>query len=292
MRIRKVKQQLDKDERTLLESVLCQDAVFKDIPLNKLYVDYSYQTRPREQLLAQIAEQFSSAMLGTLIVSKRPDGTMWVCDGVTRKLALEQRGEAGREVRCQVLNCTDAKQEALLFKFYNGSARRAVPLASRLQAEGIAGVDHGFLNLVEQCGFALVGSTNRTLKGIGYVYKAFNQDPEALKKALFALKSTWWASRLKLDGNTILGVTLVYCSSRNVDADVRKFLEHTPPDKLDELINTVWGGGKKSLKAKLHPSSRPHFVAKAIGLSLNRKRHGRVVNLDRLDEMRIDAVLQ
>lgn len=276
--------QLTKEEMQVLKDVLKQDTVFQDLPLNLLNVDYSYQTRPRERLIQAIARNLIPMMLQTFIVGQRPDGTYWVCDGVTRKLGLETRGERNRIVRCQVLQTKGRAQEALLFKFINGTSRKTVPLASRLQAEGIAGTDHGFLNLVEECGFTIVGQGKHALKGLGFIYEEFGRNPNALKKALFALKATWAASGIKLDGTMIAGVARLYSVGGN-DAETRRLLDRTPPAKLEEFIMNAWGGGTSAkMRPKIHPGERPRWIAKTMARLLNKKREPKI-DVSRIDDL-------
>ena len=139
-----VKPQLSEAEQKVLKNLLGQDPHYEELLLKDLKVEWEYQDRPREKLIDQIATYFSPAMLGIFQVSRRPDGSLWVCDGTTRKLGMEQGGKADARVRCQVHNTEGVKQEALLFKHYN-AARKAVPLANRLTADGMAGIDKGFV---------------------------------------------------------------------------------------------------------------------------------------------------
>jgi len=262
--------------------------VFMDLPLSKLNIDWSYQDRPRDTLVRQIAEQFQPVMLGTFIVSERPDGGYWVCDGATRKLGLEAAGQQDRVVRCQVIQTNGRKQEALLFKYYN-NARKQVPLANRLNAEGIAGVDRGLLKIVLKVGYKLVGSGKNTLKGIGFVKEAFDLDEGvSVEKALFAIKETWKNSTNRPDGNTILGIANVYYSQpqKRVDAQVRQVLKRLSPDTLDEKVRRAWGGGPK-VGSRIRPNDRPPFVAQVIGQEINRHpgKAGKI-DMKRLDELR------
>jgi len=279
------KAQLSPAEHRVLQPILAQEPHYENISLKDLQIDYTYQDRPRDTLVRQIAEYFSPAMLGTLIVSKRPNGSLFVCDGATRKLGLELRGEGDRVVRCQVFNTDGVKQEALLFKFYNG-ARKAVPLANRLTAEGVGGVDGGFLKTIKSIGFTLTGNSKKALKGAGFVKKAYEIDDESMQKALFALKESWGEKHGRLDGVAVLGVTMIYSKVRNCDMQVRRWLKGHGPEELSEITHIVYGGGKQLKKTlKLRPNQLPWFIAKAIGLDINRRARDKKLNLAQLDAM-------
>lgn len=270
-------QQLSKDERKLIWSVIQQSPRTVDIPLHKLNIDYSYQDRPRARLVDLIATQFAVGMLGTFIVSERPDGTFWVCDGATRKLGLEKGGQGNRSVPCQVFKTSGIKQEALLFKIYNGF-RKQVPLANRLNAEGVAGLN-GLRATVNRCGYSLIGNGKNVLKGATFLMKAYEiDDGISLEKALYSLHSSW-GSEERLDGITVLGVSqLIHSQKKSIDEQLRRTLRRTPQEKIDEIVTKIWGGGRK-MGARLHPDSRPPLVAKALALLIN-KYPGRSGSID------------
>jgi len=282
-RTKKVKPQLSDAERRVLQKLLDQVPRYEEILLSQLQIDWSYQDRPRQKLVDQIAEYFSPAMVQTPIVSRRPDTTLYTCDGVTRKLGMEKRGLGESRVRCQVFDTNGPKQEALLFKHFNAS-RKAVPLANRLTAEGIGGVDKGFLKSVQATGYGIVGGSKDVLKGAGFVKKAFEIDSgESMTKALFALRSSWGPKHGRIDGIVVLGLTMLYATVRNCDVGVRRWLKKHTPDDLQDIVHKTYGGGHKLTKeARLRPNHLPWWVAKGVALDVN-KRSTSKLNLSQLD---------
>ena len=282
--------QLSKQEQTVLRQVMNQKTRFANLPPKALNIDMAYQDRPRQKMIETIAANYSSVLAGTLMVAERPDGSLWVCDGATRKLALETMGLGDQPTRCEIVKVDGQKQEALLFKWYN-SARKAVPLANRINAEGIGGVNP-VRKLVLETGFTLVGSGKQTLKGVSFLEDAYDLDGDgtALRKALFLLKRTW-SEKHRLDGNTVLGIAILYHTQPNsVDASLTRLLNRFTPEKLDEKITRMWGGGKK-MGARLRPNHRPRFVAKVLGLEVNKHPgHSGRVNIDRLDALEMEEL--
>jgi hypothetical protein len=274
------------EERTVLESVLRQEVVFEHLPLNQISIDMEYQDRPRKTLVGQIATQFSEVMFGHLIVSKRPNGTYWVVDGATRKLGLEAGGQNNREVRCQIIRTEGQKQEALLFKHYNCN-RKMVPLANRLNAEGVAGIS-GLVDVVKKCGFQLIGNSKKTLKGISFLVQAYNFDEgKSLERALYSMKSCW-DGRHRLDGGNILGAAALYHSQRKTpDKQVRKVLLRKGPDDIEQMVQLTWGKGSRKVSARLHPADRWKFVAKALLFEINKATRNEEdkLDIDKLNEL-------
>lgn len=286
----RVKLQMTPEEQKLLRSVLAQEPRYEQLKLDDLNIDWDYQERKREQLVMQIATQLVPAWIGELRISERPDGTFWICDGVTRYLGLRKRNELGiehylRSVRCEIVRTEGKRQEALLFKYYN-SARKQVPLANRLQAEYLAGVDAGFGKIIKECGYKLIGQSPNTLKGGHFVRQAFDLDNgESLRKALFAIKSAW-NGKHRLDGTVVLGVSKLICSQpRPIDDQLRRTLARCGPDKVDDMVQRMWGGGHK-VAATLHPKDRPRFIARALGQLINKNPgRGSKIELGRIDMM-------
>jgi hypothetical protein len=268
---RQGKPQLTEQEKEILDSVINQEAVYADLPLDQIQVDMSYQERPRETLVNQIATQFSEVMFGNLVISKRPDGSFWVVDGATRKFGLERGGHRARIVRCQIIRTSGPKQEALLFKHYNCN-RKMVPIANRINAEGIAGVNP-VRDIAIGCGFLLIGpkSNKRVLKGQSFLAEAYDLDGtgEALRKALFAMKTCW--PGVRLNGGDVKAIAAVYHSQpRSCDDVVRKFLTNNGPEQLDGTAYEIWGGARKKVKARLHPGDRWRFAGKGVLFVINK----------------------
>jgi hypothetical protein len=262
-------------EKVILRSVLDQQVVFEEIPLDVLRIDMAYQDRPRKTLVNQIATQFSEVMFGNLVVSKRPDNSLYVVDGATRKLGLEAAGQSTRSVRCQVIATTGQKQEALLFKHYNCN-RKIVPLNNRLNAEGIAGINK-LRSVVMDCGFKLVGSGRYVLKGVGFLLKAHNlDDGDSLKKTLRAFRNCWDGKKHRLDGQNVLAVAVVYYSQRfTPDEGVRKVLASFGPDEIERNTLNSFQHGRAKESARLHPADRWRFAADVIAREANRLTRGR-----------------
>ena len=63
---KKVKPQLSVAEHRVLRALLEQPARYEEIALSALQIDYSYQDRPREKLVNQIADLFGFPVIASL----------------------------------------------------------------------------------------------------------------------------------------------------------------------------------------------------------------------------------
>jgi len=281
----------NEEERALIEPILKQKTHIVELPISSLDVDPSYQTRPRDRIVNQVANNFSEALLGTLKVSRRPDGSYWIIDGESRRQGLLRKGDKHRLLRCEVFETAGQRQEALLFAWFNSRrSREQTRLETNFKAYGVAGTDHGFNKAIEDCGFDLVGGgKGKHLKGSSWVHKAWELDGDgaSMCKALRALKEAW-KGLYQLHGLTILGVAMLYHSQRKaIDEQVRRALHRMPPDKLNDKVASLWTRGGGSARG-LRPDEKPKLIATVLAKEIN-KNPGKSGKLDigRLDEDRV-----
>ena len=82
---------------------------YQVLPLSSLIIP-SYQRNPKPKHIHRISNNFDAAILGTLLVNRRTDGTYAIIDGQTRKKALDILKR--KYVLCQVLDGLTIEQEA------------------------------------------------------------------------------------------------------------------------------------------------------------------------------------
>jgi len=282
------------DEWRLVKPVLDQKTTIAELSIAQIEIDYSYQTRPRERIVTQIANNFLESLVGVLKVSQRADGSYKVMDGASRVLAIQARGEQ-RIVRCEIYQVDSAKQEALLFAWFNSNrSHQPIKLETRLKAEHEAGTDHGFGKLIEHCDFTLVGGGPRHLDGPGYSVQAWHLDDDgtALEKALFALKSEWRERhKHKISGYFILGIARLYYAFRmkSIDEQVRRILGRRSPEQLMEMCARRYArAGGRALR--IHPDEKPRLISMVLALEINKNpgKSGKL-DLNKLDEERLGA---
>jgi hypothetical protein len=287
----KRKEMFSPEEKKILKSILDQKPPIVDLPVASLQADMSYQERPRERIVDQVASGLSEALLNVLIVAQRPDGTYWVIDGESRRQGILRRGEKQRVVPCQVFQTEGPKQEALLFQFFNSKrSKEPIKLANSLIALGVAGVDRGFVKAIEECGFKL-GKGTRQLRGPGYVKRAWELDGDgtAMRKALYTLKDSW-REKYQIHGYMVLGVARLYHHiPRSIDDQVRRVLKAKSPDAIMDLVERRYAsvGGKRP---RIHPDDKPKLVERVIADLIN-KNPGAAgkIDLAKLDDARIGA---
>jgi len=93
------------------------------IALTRLQIDEDYQRLINNRRVLHIAENFCYMKAGTLSVSQRPDGSLWVFDGQHRLVAMIRRGDIV-SISCLVYDLADKYEEAEAFVICNDGIRK------------------------------------------------------------------------------------------------------------------------------------------------------------------------
>jgi hypothetical protein len=262
------------EQYKMLQSVLDQHPAVVELPVSSLRVDDTYQDRPREKMIVQIVQNFTPALLGIALVSERPDGSLYIVDGETRRQALLQRGGPDT-MRCQVFKTSGCTEEALFFSLVNSNqSRRAIKLLQKLQAYHIAGIDKGFGRAIKECGFSLTRGKTQ-LRGPVFVKMAWDLDEDGtiMKKTLMGARAVWGDHAYDAHGYVFLGIAKLYHSQlpKVIDAQVRRALKTTTPKDIADEVAKLYvkhGGGKMHM----HPAEQAEMVAGFIGGIINKSR--------------------
>lgn len=270
---RSPKQQFTPEELALAQAYIDVEPQRIDIVVSDIKIDFSYQTRIRARIQANIKNNLHIGMLQTLKISRRPDGSLWAMDGATRVLGLKDRGEMNRKLHCEVWDTPGQEIEAVLFYiFHDKSSYEPMKIETRAQAQHVAGLDHGFVEAIEECGFSLIGGgRGRFIRGVTHMQETWDIDKSgtAMRKALFSIKDAW-RDLHKITGYMVKGVALLYhLVDRRLDEQTRKVLRHLTPEDIDEMVKRRWAraGGKRLM----HPAERPGIITQVIAEEINRR---------------------
>src|SRR4051812_2847028 len=129
---------------------------FEVIPLDELGVDAAYQ-RPLTSFWVTVRDNFKPALVGTLVVSERKNGSKWIIDGQTRWSAMCDQPEGSLNgAPCLVYEGLSKAQEADLFGELQ-TQRRGMRTYHRFRAQLVAKKPEalGIAKVVKQAGFEL-----------------------------------------------------------------------------------------------------------------------------------------
>lgn len=174
---------------------------FEWIIAGKLKNDSEYQ-RKVEKIAQTIAANFDPDLFGTLLVSERSDGTMYVMDGQQRLNAIRIMGWNDQFVPCLVYHGLSREDEAAILVDINRGRKPLTP-QQIFKAELFRGNPESLAiaNIVNAAGFVLNldnGSlTNGQICGIGALEKVYRRSsgPGYLQRALDLIRAIWGAEQ-------------------------------------------------------------------------------------------------
>ena len=163
------------------------------LPLDLMFVDYSYQ-RPTRSKVQKIAADFDHNKCGFLLVSYREaDGKFAIIDGGNRFEAAKLIGLPS--LPCQILTDLSVEEEALVFAAQNDNRVR-LTANDLLKAQVCAGdeIAIGFQNLCKEFGIHLYTTETRenSLVCVKSARRFYEQNAEALRWVFSMIcKANW-----------------------------------------------------------------------------------------------------
>lgn len=175
-------------------------AVLQNCTIDELAIDPSYQRDINLQgvtLIRSIATHWDWSLCHPLIVSERPDGSLFVVDGQHRLMAAALRGDI-RDLPCVVIRYPTVEAEAKGFVALNTARRPLTPFAIFRAALAAGDEDAIGLNaMIARHGLRITSSQNRDkwkagdLANIGQLRSRFASSPELLDRALGIFAKSW-----------------------------------------------------------------------------------------------------
>lgn len=178
-----------------------------DMPL--LFADGEYQRPLVEARVINIVDNFDPALVGTIDVSQRTDGTYAILDGQQRVEALRRLGY--NRVYCNVYeNMTVAQEAEFFFRKNWNRSKIAVYFALRARAQAGDEAANDIFRIVERNGFMLTSSSNEA-EGIGAVRSVeqayMTQGAKALDETLDLIQRNWFGQPKATSADIIRGLS-------------------------------------------------------------------------------------
>jgi ParB-like chromosome segregation protein Spo0J len=225
---------------------------FEMVPLEALMVDERYQ-RPLTNFVDTVAREYDPALVGTLIVSERPNGKMAVIDGQTRMEGMRANGETAAP--CLVYSDLTRAQEAQLFSDLQ-TKRRGMATYLRFRAALVAEDEEamGIAAIVREAGFELdVEETAHTIKAISALERVYRRDPALLVTVMAVIAAAWPDpnTEARASADIIGGLAAFLARERKVDVErLRDRLAATEPrtirHRAGALQEGAGGGGGRA----------------------------------------------
>jgi hypothetical protein len=206
---------------------------FEIIPLDELAVDSAYQ-RPLTSFWQTVRDRFNPALVGTLVVSERKNGSKWIIDGQTRWEAM--RARALPNVPCLVYEGLSKQQEADLFGELQ-TQRRGMRTYHRFRAQLVAKKPEALeiAKVATEAGFDLgVVESRDTLQSIAALERAYRVSPDHLADVLGIIRDVWGTQdRTAVSAQIIAGLSTFVRKQERLDYDrLRDRLRDVTPQLL------------------------------------------------------------
>jgi hypothetical protein len=203
---------------------------FEIVQLDRLRVDEGYQ-RPLTNFWETVRDNFNPALVGTLVVSERKNGSLWIIDGQTRWSAMCEQGwesytdENGRVhngAPCLIYEGLNKAQEAQLFALLQ-TQRRGMRSYHRFRAQLVAKdkTAVGIAKVATNAGFDLgVEESRNTLQSIAALERAYKVSPDHLADVLTIIRDVWGTTeKTAVAAQIIAGLSTFVRKQERVDYD-------------------------------------------------------------------------
>jgi hypothetical protein len=192
---------------------------FENVRILDICADYTYQRGLDPRFVANLVTNMDLDMLGTIEVSRRDDGTLWVLDGNHRVEGLKVfLGDPnGQRIACKVWVGLTLAEEAAKFAALN--AMHPPTAAAKFRAAIAAGspeecaindvVRSARLEISTQPSKGAVAAVTALTK----VYRGGRlkkPQPEALRRTLVVMRDAWDGTIDAYQGYLIAGIGMVY----------------------------------------------------------------------------------
>lgn len=275
---------------TQVERVTGMSRATADAVLSKMKTSSSYgwlriaemKVDPRAQrLLRRVwvkrhVSQFDANQIGTIVISRRRDGSLWIIDGQHRVELLRSVGWGDQSVYCEIFDGLTVQEEAALFLKRNDKIsvrtfdKFQVSLTEQDEtACAIAKIVTGVgLSIAEGSRDGSVSAVSALLHLYGGAGVGSEQDgAAALKKTLQTINAAWGNPAANFQGQVIEGIGLVHL----------RYGSKVDQGALVSTLSKIGGGavgllGQAKGLRETHGGSLPYAVGAAIALRYNRGR--------------------
>lgn len=237
-----------------------------------LTVDARVQRDLYPPRVRRIVEDFTPAGLGTIVVSRRDDGTNIVLDGRHRCAAAEQTGYTGK-MHCEVHHGLSLKDEARMFLTLNS---QTVPAAISKFLVRITAGDHAALEIeaiLSSHGWRIgTGSAAGYLNAVTAIENVYRnagrskpngQYPDLTDRVIGVITAAWGTDYRGANGQILLGLAQLFGrfgDAVNVGKLVREMQALTPASLVGtaKALQSAQGGGIPAAIAKVLVGKHNH----------------------------------
>lgn len=191
-----------------------QFGIYKEIPINQLFIDFSYQRQISLSFVKKIIGKFDKSLIGILRVVTRKNGTFSVVDGQHRLAVLKTMGYDS--IPCLVYPEITMQEETMMFHDLNQSIHKLTSLEDFWALVGAGDKDSiAILEVIEKNGLKVSKRSGdregqkQSISAIGIVRQIVrNYKLDILDKSLNFITKVWPANGESLTGQLMEGIAI------------------------------------------------------------------------------------
>lgn len=198
------------------------------VPVDDLLVDEAYQREMSGKKIKEIIKTgFNPLAAGTLIVNRRPDGSLFIIDGRHRREAAKRSGVA--QILCAIWSCSPAN-ESVAFVLCNAVRQPPTPLElfkARLSSSESKAIEINsiVIELNLKLAFRSPGESmtgyRSSIHCISAVEKSYDKiGSDGLKKVLRTIRDLWSDDLNPFSSVPISGLTLFFQKYPEITTDI------------------------------------------------------------------------
>lgn len=200
---------VDGHTRTAAQDTQAKEQMW--LPVKSLRVDPTYQRPLDNQRVRRMAKEFDLDALGTIEVSRRNDGQLFVIDGQHRISALFVIGFGEEKVPCLIHYGLSLEEEARIFRMRNTAVRpnSFAMFRAELAEGGNEAVD--IEQTVRRCGLEITQGANRgTIQAVSALRRVYrNTGGLVLERTLRLIISAWGTQSFNFQADLLVALALV-----------------------------------------------------------------------------------
>lgn len=180
-----------------------------EVAVIDLLVDQEAQRSLNERRAKTYAANLVREALGSLVVSRRNDGRMFIVDGMHRHRVCQLVGIG--KIRCEIHHGLTQQQEAVLFLIKNKESTK--PNAFEVYKIGLTARQPLYVDtqkVLDQHNLRIGGTSTNTIAAVAGVLNVTKQHgPEILNRAITVAEAAWGRSSASWDGMLLGGLGML-----------------------------------------------------------------------------------
>jgi ParB-like nuclease domain len=249
------------------------ESVVKEIRLDMILVDHSYQHSLKQTKVNRFAKNFQIRQFGIPVVNKRANGYFYLVDGQHRVAAANLLQDPPTTIRCEVFSGLTLEEESWLYHELNGTRDDLTPMELFVAAINAGHPEELAIKAaVEEAGMEVTrgGSSSSHVQSVTSLFQVYRRfGGPLLTRTLSIMHRAWPTEKDPCHHTLIVGMAFLLDKEKEIN---EKRLIHV----LNLVTPSVVVGRSRVLRVSLASSTIKATVTALTGLYNNGMRGKRI----------------